>query len=67
MVGIELVDTEILKRYLAEWPKPTKVLPVKDAFVHEPPLIPIETPDGQVSVRRIDIISELRRRGENAE
>lgn len=67
MVGIEQVDTEILKRYLAEWPKPIKVHPARDVFVHEPLLIPIETPNGQVSVRRSDIIAELRRRGENVE
>ena len=67
MKEIEQIDTDKLKKYLAEWPTPTKVHPVRDAFVHEPPLISIETLTGQVSVHRSDIKAELRRRGENVE
>jgi hypothetical protein len=67
MSGIEKIATETLKKHLARWPKPTRVHPVRDAFVHEPPLISLETPNGQVSVRRNDIKAELRRRGENVE
>ena len=32
MSEIEKIDTDKLKRYWAQWPKPTKVHPVRDAF-----------------------------------
>ena len=65
MSGLEEIDTKTLTRLLEEWPKPIRANSVRDAFVHESPLISIETPNGQVSVRRGDIKAELRRRGEN--
>jgi len=67
MSGIEEIETEVLRRLLAEWPKPTTVHPVRDAFLHEPPFISVQTFTGQVSVRRSGIKAELRRRGENVE
>ena len=68
MSGIETIATETLKKHLATWPKPQRVHPIRDAFLHEPVRMLIETPDGaQVSVRKSDIKDELRRRGEKIE
>lgn len=68
MSGIEKIGTDALKKLLAKWPKPQRVHPVRDAFVHEPVRMFIKTPDGsQVSIRKSDIKDELRKRGEKIE